>query len=267
MSPTTTTTVIGIYRAMFAVAMLIVLLGVVMALRTSDVAAASGDPTVALTPAPGAHPYVSGQMIAISVVANSHFTPNARIEILECAAPHGVAPIDDTSCDGNTTPGQSVLVGPDGSFSDPEFTVYQLPSTALGEQSNHLPVCSADQECVLYVGQDQNDFTQPKVFSAPFTVGSSSQGPTTSATTNPVVGASSSSSVTSAPTSSSAASSSAVTLPPAGTSFSSGSGTSSSSGSLAFTGAPQGLLWTIAAGVVMMLTGGAGRLVGRRLGP
>jgi hypothetical protein len=39
-----------------------------------------------------------------------------------------------------------------------------------------------------------------------------------------------------------------------------------SSGSLAFTGAPQGLLWMIAAGLAMMLTGAAGRLAVRRAG-
>lgn len=266
MSSTTTTTVFGLYRAIFAVGILIVLIGVVMTLRTSGVAAATSDPTVSLTPAPGAHSYVSGQSIAVSVGANSRFTGNARIEILECAAPHGVVPIDDTSCDGNTTPGQSILVGQDGSFSDPDFTVYQLPSATLGEQSNHLPVCSADEECVLYVGQDQNDFTQPKVFSAPFTVGSSSPASSTTATTNPVVGAPSSASATQGATSS-AASSAAVTLSPVGTSSTSGSGAAISPGTLAFTGAPQGLLWMIGVGVGMILTGAVGRLAGRRVSP
>jgi hypothetical protein len=259
------TPTINACRVTFAVGMFIVITGVVITMRTSGVAAVTADATVTLSPAPGVHPYANGQSIAISVGANSRFTPNARIEVLECAAPKGLLPVDDTVCDGNTVPGQSILVGQDGSFSDPAYLVYQLPSQTLGEQLNHLPVCSANEECVLYVGQDQNDFTAPKLFSVPFTVGSTSSVPTTTGTTIPVSSGSSGGAATRAPTSSAA--SAAVTLSPGASTTNPGSGSPSSSGSLAFTGAPSGLLWMVIAGVAMMLTGMAGRLAARRVSP
>ncbi len=64
----------------------------------------------------------------------------------------------------------TVLVAGDGSFEISHYTIYSLPNTALEETPDVMPVCNSGSECVLYIGQDQNDFTQPKVFSAPFTV-------------------------------------------------------------------------------------------------
>ena len=77
---------------------------------------------------------MSGQSIKISVGASSRFAAYSRIEILQCAAPNGVLPVDDTSCDGNTAQYGSVLVASDGSFDVPAYTIYQLPNSALGEQ-------------------------------------------------------------------------------------------------------------------------------------
>ena len=71
-------------------------------------------------------------------------------------------------CDGNTIQGISILVANDGSFSESTYQVYALPSPVLGEQPNAQPICNQTNYCVLYVGQNQNDFTAPKVFSAPF---------------------------------------------------------------------------------------------------
>ena len=45
----------------------------------------------------------------------------------------------------------------------------------------YKPICNQTNSCVLYVGQNQNDFTAPKVFSAPFLICSSSGTPTTTA--------------------------------------------------------------------------------------
>ena len=132
---------------------------------------------VGAVPAPGVtitggsgSPYTNGAVVAISVGANSVFSPNSRIEAIECAAPKGVDPLSDATCDGNTAQSGTVLVAGDGSFEISHYTIYSLPNTALEETPDVIPVCNFGSECVLYVGQNQNDFTAPKVFSAPFTV-------------------------------------------------------------------------------------------------
>ena len=58
-----------------------------------------------------------------------------------------------------------------------DYYIDKLPSVALGENpKDSLPVCDTSHPCVLYVGEDWNDFSKPKVFSAPFTVTSSGSG-------------------------------------------------------------------------------------------
>jgi hypothetical protein len=115
----------------------------------------------------------NGESITLSVGPNSFFTPFSRVNVLECAETDGHLPTDISTCDGNTIQAETVLVGRDGSFTVPGYTVYQLPSGALGEQANDQPICNESSPCVLYVGQDQNDFTAPKLFSAPFLIGPS----------------------------------------------------------------------------------------------
>ena len=66
-------------------------------------------------------------------------------------------------------PGYSTLVNKDGSFSG-RFTVHSLPNTLLGEPADQAPVCNVTHTCVLFVGEDQTHFNQPKVFSEPFTI-------------------------------------------------------------------------------------------------
>ena len=108
--------------------------------------------------------------MAVGVGPNGYFTPNTGVKILECADPGGSSanlPKDDTACDGNTVEGGTLLVGDDGSFSVDAYPVYLLPSSALGEPSDSIPICNQTHYCVLYVGQDQNDFSKPRVFSAP----------------------------------------------------------------------------------------------------
>src|SRR5580704_6866076 len=161
----------------------LVLAGALLSSVSTEARAAPATPTLTITPGAAGHPYASGQSINISVGPSSRFAAYSRIEILECAAPNGVLPVDDTSCDGNTAQYGSVLVASDGSFAVPAYTIYQLPNSALGEQANHAPKCDRSQGCVLYIGQDQNDFTQPKLFSAAFTVD-----PSTSPTPSPPAG-------------------------------------------------------------------------------
>jgi hypothetical protein len=131
----------------------------------------SGRPTAVLTPSSAT--YHSGQTISVSVGPNKYFAPFARIIILQCADPGGTSahlPINDTTCDGNTVAGHSVLVAKDGSFSTAYQEIFTLPNAQLGETPDGLPVCNRTHACVLYIGQDQTNFTQPKIFSTPFTV-------------------------------------------------------------------------------------------------
>jgi hypothetical protein len=246
--------------------------GAVLSLVSTEARAAPATPTLTITPSAAGHPYVSGQSITISVGPSSRFAAYSRIEILECSAPNGVLPVDDTSCDGNTAQYGSVLVASDGSFDVPAYTIYQLPNSALGEQANHAPKCDRSQGCVLYIGQDQNDFTQPKLFSAAFTVDPSTSptpsppaGPSAGAGSNGAAGASSDAagtgpSGTPQPHSSAGAASQAD--PSAAVSLSAGS-SSTSAGVLAYTGI-AGLPWLLGIGTLMMLLGTVGTIRGRR---
>jgi hypothetical protein len=211
----------------------------------------------------------SGQSVSISVGPNGFFTPNSHVNILECADPGGKAanlPKDDSTCDGNTIQGNTVSVAADGSFSAASYSVYSLPNATLGEQANGQPVCNATNPCVLFVGQDQNDFTSPKVFSAPFTVDPSAVSTTT------VSGEASSPTTTATSSSGSTVSSTpgpTDTTPATASSSSSGSGidpsvslTATPAGgatSLASTGPPPRLAWIVGLGSGLAFVGSLGR--------
>jgi hypothetical protein len=126
------------------------------------------------TSTPG--PFASGQVIQIQIPANSTLTSGAGINIVECAAPGGVAPTNPAACDGNTIQGDTIFASTNGSVSytnvapNHGYTVYALPDASLGESSTGTPVCNLTNECVLFIGQNQNDFTQPHFFSQPFFV-------------------------------------------------------------------------------------------------
>ena len=138
-------------------------------------AEASGTPpAVSLSPSGN---FSNGQTISVTAGANGYFTPHAGVNILECADPGGSPanlPTDISACDGNTIQGTTVLVANDGSFSEISYQVYSLPNSVLGEQTNDKPICNQTNYCVLYVGQNQNDFTAPKTFSAPFLISQTS---------------------------------------------------------------------------------------------
>ena len=135
---------------------------------------ASGDivPTAAQPQSPftSGIPYASGQNINVVIPANSAFAgSHLAIKIVECSAPNGVVPTQTSACDGATVNGKTLLPSADGSFSFTNYTLYALPNAnSLGESGG--PACgqTADTECILYVGNDQNDFTQPHLWSAPF---------------------------------------------------------------------------------------------------
>lgn len=233
--------------------------------------ATPANPTLIITPGPRGHPYANGTSVTITVGPNSMFAPNSRIEVIECAAAHGTIPIDDTTCDGNTAQYGSVLVATNGSFQVPSYTLMALPTTVLGENADQVPVCNATSECVLYIGENQNDFTQPKIFSAPFTVeptaastpepkpvpanGSAPSGSSTGQGGSTGSGASSGSSGSSAPSRSTGST---------GSSGSSGASTGGSAdgasgGTLAFTGIAE-IPLLLGTGTVLFVVG----LVGSR---
>ena len=140
----------------------------------AGVAGATSAPALNITPGP----YHNQQFINVSVGPNHYFTPYSRINIIECADPGGRArnlPVSVIACDGNTIQGNSILVQRNGSFAERHYQLFALPNASvLGEQADSVPVCNQNKKCVLYVGQNQEKFTAPKVFSSPFTISKSS---------------------------------------------------------------------------------------------
>ena len=75
-------------------------------------------------------------------------------------------PISVNTCDGNTIQGVTILVQPNGSLFEHGYQLYALPNASqLGESSDTQPVCNQKKSCVLYIGQNQEKFTAPKMFS------------------------------------------------------------------------------------------------------
>jgi hypothetical protein len=202
-------------------------------------------------------------MISVKVGPNSLFTPNSKVNILECADPDGKStnlPTDDSKCDGNTVQGDTILVAKDGSFSESSYTVYQLPSTTLAEQPNFQPICNQTHQGVFYVGQNEDDFTAPKLFSAPFTVGPSSA---VTATTSPTQSTAPGATPTTANSQASAtANASRIGDSPA-VSLSSGPDTAVA-GTLPDTGPPARLEWMLGLGLTLLLGGTLGRRISLR---
>jgi hypothetical protein len=122
-------------------------------------------------------PFSSGQQINVVIPANSVFSSTTNLQVVECAAPNGVVPTSSAACDGNTIQGVTLKSNADGSVNMQTKTgqlypVYALPdSVSLGEGSSG-PTCGSTlaTECILYVGYNYNDFTQPHVWSQLFYV-------------------------------------------------------------------------------------------------
>lgn len=199
-------------------------------------------PAVTISPA---GPYRDGESVTVSVARSALFTPETKVNIIECADPGGTVanlPVNDSTCNGQTIQGGTLYVGAGGAVTEHGYILYKLPSAALDDLPGWLPDCDATHECVLFVGVDQNDFTQPHVFSAPFSIEPADAGSTTSTST----------STTSQP-------SAGVSLqaPSAGGGASGDPG--SPGGSLAFTGVSGTLAWPAGAGLALLAVGSAGR--------
>jgi hypothetical protein len=164
------------------------------------------------------------------------------IKVLECADPSGSAanlPKKSTDCD-PTTIFSSTTVQDNGSVYASKYTIYALPDIEELGPSNGT-VCDASHECVLGIFTDQNDFTKPHLFSAPFAV---------SATDAAATGASGTSSTgsTSPGASTASGASAAVSVTPA---------------TLANTGGPTWWPWMLGVGLVLLVVGSTLRYLRR----
>jgi hypothetical protein len=124
--------------------------------------------------APG--PFDSGQVIDLSVPANSIFVSTTAVKAVECAAPNGVIPTSTSACDGNTI--ATATPEPDGSVdwlndsaSGNGYTVYFTPDTHIGDSPSG-PKCgdTLATECIIYIGDNQLDFTAPHYWTQAFFV-------------------------------------------------------------------------------------------------
>jgi hypothetical protein len=147
-----------------------------MATACSDAPAASQFGALTITAngqTPGAGEYYDGQTINLSAGANSIFHKNLTMVILECADPGGLPsnlPRNESVCDGDTENAPLPLINNHGGWSNPNYQIFKIPSLALGEAADTLPKCDATHYCVLYIGEDQSNFSKPKIFSPPFLV-------------------------------------------------------------------------------------------------
>jgi Bacterial Ig-like domain (group 1) len=126
-------------------------------------------------------PYSSGQMLTVAAVANSTLDqasleaagfPSGAVTIkfLECSDPGGLVsnlPTKPTECEPQTI--HSIAgANTDGSLST-TYQVLALPDANLGT-SNGTTCDAAADACVVGIFSNQNDFSKPHLFSAPFYV-------------------------------------------------------------------------------------------------
>jgi hypothetical protein len=204
------------------------------------------------------NPLANNQVVNVSVGPNSTLSRSSLeaagfpsgvvgMKVIQCADPGGQVanlPQDLTSCAPTT-----IETGPgpqaDGSVSIEGVLIYTVPNVAVLGPSNGT-VCDASHECVLGIFSDQEDFTKPHLFSAPFYVTGGTGTPSSgSSATGP---SSSGSSASSGSQAASAGASPGVSVQPA---------------TLANTGAPALWPWLLGAGCILLLVGSTLRYVRR----
>src|ERR1700733_2556441 len=143
--------------------------------NSGDQCLSAAQPQGTVTPGP----FSSGQNINVVIPANDTFSStdglnnnHSNINILECSAPNGVIPTTPSACDGNTISANTILPAGDGSFTFDNYPVYALPDSVTFGEGSTGPQCgdTAATECILYIGNNQNDFTQPPLWSQPFLI-------------------------------------------------------------------------------------------------
>jgi ABC-type phosphate transport system substrate-binding protein len=131
-------------------------------------AAATAGGVSLITNAPNG-PFSSGQTLEVSFGANTTLTPNLGVYIEECSAPGGTVPTLPTQCDPKTHQHSPLFMNGDGSLDYKGYPIYALPDAPnLGETSSGGPQCDLANQCILYIGQNPNDFSQPHVWSSAF---------------------------------------------------------------------------------------------------
>ncbi len=243
-------------RRLRSVALLLLIIVAACWAGTSRADAAT--PTVTISPA---GPYHDGESVTVSIGPNSVFTPNTRVNILECADPGGTPaglPSSDKSCDGQTIQNGTLYVGSNGAVNESGYVLYALPNrTVLEEAASSEPTCNTSNACALFVGVSQNDFGQAHLFSSSFSIATAPLTSTSATSSSPNGGAGSATTSNSGTTTSPASTgdpSAAVTL---GTGNAGSS--AASSGSLAFTGVPPTLPRMVLLGSVLMAAGSIAR--------
>ncbi len=198
------------------------------------------------------NPLVNHQVVDLSVAPNSTLSQSSlesagfpsgavAIKVLECSDLGGQQanlPKQPTDCEPETIDSQAG-VGADGSFFLKGYTIYALPDGADLGVSNGTMCDDAEHQCVLGFFSNQNDFTKPHLFSAPFQVQST-------AASNGAGSTSAASGSSSGSTTGGAAA--GVSVPPA---------------TLANTGGPTLWPWLLGVGFVLLVAGSALRYLRR----
>jgi hypothetical protein len=192
------------------------------------------------------NPLVSHQLVTVSVGPNSTLSRSSLesagfpsgavpIKILECADPGGLAanlPQSLKQCEPETIDPNGTAQQ-DGSMVESGYTIYALPDpTDLGTSNG--TVCDIEHQCVLGIFSNQEDFSKPHLFSAPFQTVSTGTGGGATPTSTPSASGNGSASTGGA--------SAAVSVPPA---------------TLADTGGPTLWPWLLGAGAVLLVGGTA----------
>lgn len=177
--------------------------------------AAPNPPTATVTPNTGLTDPTNGVPGEQVSVAATNFPADTVLTAEECSGTTSSPPTDNSSCNG-TTETLSPLTDASGATTF-NTRVFVLPDASAAFH-NSLINCDANNPCVLYVGVDATDFTQPKAFvnlgfataatttttSSTTTTVPSSTTSTTTATTSTTAGSSSTSSTTGGSSSSTA---------------------------------------------------------------
>lgn len=230
----------------------LVIASVIVGLTASHAgASALSNATVKLEGSGGSvatNPLVNHQLVTVTLAPNSTFSRSSLeaagfpsgavvIKILECADPGGLEanlPTRPTECEPATVnAGGSTLE--DGSMVLSGYTIYALPDPLeLGVSNGTL--CDMQHLCVLGIFTDQNDYSKPHLFSAPFQIESTGTSGGATSTNSPKTsdGGSASTASTGA--------SAAVSVPPA---------------TLADTGGPTLWPWLLGAGALLLVVGTA----------
>jgi hypothetical protein len=150
---------------------------------STAVAGVVSPPIVTLSPFPNPGPYLSGQLVEVSVAPNTVFRPGAHLTIEECSTASGGKTPRNYDCDRRTRQKLLFAANRDGSANYQGYPIYALPDAfTLRETHHHHPVCNLEHACVLLVGWDIDDAGH-EVWSVPFfvspTAGDTGTGPGT----------------------------------------------------------------------------------------